>query len=177
MKFRIKEIKFSEDGAEIVLDKVENLRLQRFLTEIKGDVQNLEFDLKTAKQKRSLEANAYMWVICDKIAKSIRSTKEEVYRKAIREVGVFQMMLVSNEALNETLTRWSEAGDGFFAEVKCESKKNPNCSIVMFYFGSSKYSTQEMSRLIDYLVEEAKGLGIETLTPQELALMKGNHNE
>ena len=39
------------------------------------------------------------------------------------------------------------------------------------YLGSSNYNTQEMSLLIDGVVEECKELGIETLTPQELAAM------
>ena len=42
----------------------------------------------------------------------------------------------------------------------------------MAYWGSSAYSTAEMSRLLDDVVEEAKGLGIETATPEQLALMK-----
>ena len=42
---------------------------------------------------------------------------------------------------------------------------------VMAYWGSSAYSTAEMSRLLDDVVEEAKGLGIETATPEQLALM------
>ena len=41
-----------------------------------------------------------------------------------------------------------------------------------FWVGSSEYNTQEMSVLIDGIVQEAKQLGIETLTPMELARLK-----
>lgn len=42
----------------------------------------------------------------------------------------------------------------------------------MMYYGSSCYDTKQMSSLIDHLVQDCKALGIETLTPQELARMK-----
>jgi hypothetical protein len=40
--------------------------------------------------------------------------------------------------------------------------------------GSHTYDTREMSRLIDGTVEEAKELGIETLTPEQLERMKAS---
>jgi 16S rRNA U1498 N3-methylase RsmE len=40
--------------------------------------------------------------------------------------------------------------------------------------GSHTYNTAEMSRLIDATVEEAKELGVETLTPDQLERMKAS---
>jgi hypothetical protein len=40
------------------------------------------------------------------------------------------------------------------------------------FFGSSTYNTKEMSVLIDGVVSECKELGIETMTPDELAGLK-----
>jgi hypothetical protein len=45
---------------------------------------------------------------------------------------------------------------------------------VRLYKGSHLYDTKEMSRLIDYIVEEAKDLGIETMTPDDVARMKAS---
>lgn len=39
---------------------------------------------------------------------------------------------------------------------------------VVAYYGSSTYDTDEMARLIDEIVNEAKELGIETMPPEEL---------
>ena len=48
--------------------------------------------------------------------------------------------------------------------------------VVRCYYGSSTYNTKQMSRLIDFLVEECKELGIETMSPQELrSLMEAWH--
>ena len=138
-----------------------------------------EFDLrdgwaaKIAKKRnqRSLDANSYMWVLADKIAKEIKSTKEAVYRKAIRDVGVWEDRPIRNDAVPTSLERWERIGLGWFGEEVRESKLE-GYKILRFYFGSSSYDTKEMSRLVDWIVEEAKELGIETATPEEIAKMK-----
>ena len=39
------------------------------------------------------------------------------------------------------------------------------------YKGSSTYDTKQMARLIDYLIDEAKGLGINTMSEREKSLL------
>ena len=43
---------------------------------------NKELDITAVKhrEKRSLDANAYLWVLCQKIAEKINSNKDNVYR-------------------------------------------------------------------------------------------------
>ena len=43
---------------------------------------------------------------------------------------------------------------------------------VVLYYGSSTFDTQQMSRLIDGLVQDCRALGLETLPPDKLALLK-----
>lgn len=40
------------------------------------------------------------------------------------------------------------------------------------YHGSSTYDTAQMSRLIDNIVQDCKALGIETMTPDKLSILK-----
>ena len=42
---------------------------------------------------------------------------------------------------------------------------------VTLYYGSSTYDTKQMSRLIDNIVQDCQAVGIETLTPDKLALL------
>ena len=42
---------------------------------------------------------------------------------------------------------------------------------VTLYYGSSTYDTEQMSRLIDNVVQDCKALDIETETPERLAMM------
>jgi len=120
--------------------------------------------------KRTLEANSYLWILCDKIAKAIRSTKEEVYKTAIKAVGEFDIMLATDNSIDRIITNWSAKGLGWFAE-KQEGSKVKDCTRLVLYYGSSIYDRKQMFRLTEYIIEEAKALGIETRTPQQIAEM------
>ena len=127
---------------------------------------NLSVEVKPHRNKRSLDANNYCWILCDKIAQVIGSTKEEVYRKVIRDVGVFQIIGVEREAVDTFIEKWSGGGVGWFAEDVGHHINDERR--VMAYFGSSVYNTKEMSRLIDELVNQAKELDIETRPQEEI---------
>ena len=131
-----------------------------------ADKNPLEAKIQPLKSKRSTDANSYMWVLCDKIADAIHATKEEVYRKAIREVGVFNDVAITKHALPYLIETWTSRGVGWLVDTF--DSKLDGCKRVRLYTGSHQYDTKQMSRLIDYIVEEAKELGIETLTPNEL---------
>lgn len=45
------------------------------------------------------------------------------------------------------------------------------------YISSSDYDTEQMSRLIDMVVQDCKAEGIETMTPQELDALKSRWGE
>ena len=124
-----------------------------------------EYEIKQHKQKRSLSANAYAWLLMDKIAAAIHSTKEEVYKNAINDVGVFTEIKVADaEAARRFKTIWQANGLGWLT-------KTVDDTTVYAYYGSSSYNTAEMARLIDYIVDEAKRLHIETLPPERLEIM------
>lgn len=123
------------------------------------------------KKSRSLDANSYLWVVCQKIAEVIKATKEEVYKKAIREVGQFEIVPIKEEAVERWIENWGSRGLGWFAESMEQSKLEGYVKVIT-YFGSSVYDTKEMSILIDYIVEEAKELGIVLLSDSEIDLFK-----
>lgn len=139
-----------------------------------ADKNPLEAKIQPLKSKRSTDANSYMWVLCDKIADAIHATKEEVYRKAIREVGVFNDVAVTKHALPYLIETWTSRGVGWLVDTF--DSKLDGCKRVRLYTGSHLYDTKQMTRLIDYIVEEAKNLGIETMTPDELSQMIGAEN-
>ena len=152
-----------------------------FLTKDKVAVDNLigvagksplQAKIQPCRGKRSTDANAYLWVLCDKIAEVIHSTKEEVYRRAIREVGVYSDVAVQNTALSTLIEDWTSRGIGWMAETF--DSKLEGCKRVRLYKGSHLYNTKQMSRLIDYIVQEANDLSIETLTDKELNVMLNN---
>lgn len=127
-----------------------------------------EYQLTKAKKKRSLDANAYFFVLADKIAAVAGIPKSEVYRHAIKEAGGnSDVVCVMNEAVDAFCAGWESNGLGW--QTERVPSKRPNCTNVIVYYGSSTYDTATMSRLIDLVVQDAKALGIETLPPDKLA--------
>lgn len=134
----------------------------------------IDIEIRQKRKKRSLDANAYCWVLCDKIASATGTTKEEVYKSHIRDVGVFTDLCLAEEACDFYITVWSEKGIGWFAE-ELPNCKIPKCRKVRSYYGSSVYDTKQMARLIDNIIYEAKQIGgIETLPPDEIERMKAS---
>lgn len=131
-----------------------------------------EVTIKQYRPKRSRDANAYLWVLCGRIAEKIDSDKESVYRTAIRSVGVFDVVCVRENGEESLISGWNNNGIGWFAESMGESKID-GCRNVILYYGTSTYNSKEFSRVLDYIIAECKEMGIETMTPAELALLKG----
>lgn len=130
-----------------------------------------EYEITVKKQKRSLDANRYMWALCTKIGELLAMPSEDVYRNAVRDVGVFTPLPIREDAVEEFSRIWAGHGIGWFVVVVDDSKL-PGYKLVRAYNGSSTYDTAQMSRLIDYIIQDAKALGIETLTDRELSLLK-----
>lgn len=129
------------------------------------------YEIKEYRKKRSLDANAYLWTLCKKIADVLRITKEEVYTKQIKEVGKFEIIPIRDEAVETFIHAWSNKGIGWICEILNKSKIDGYTNLIAYY-GSSLYDTRDMSILIDAIVQEAKNLNIETLSPQKIEDLK-----
>ncbi len=141
------------------------------LKEVVSNGKKLKIKVDQHRNRRSLDANAYCWVLCDKIAQVINGTKEEVYLEVIRSVGVFSDALIKGEAVETYINYFSSQGVGNQAEAIASSAPK-GYSTVRAYWGSSLYDTKQMARLIDELVYQAKELDIETMPPDELESLK-----
>lgn len=131
----------------------------------------ISLECKKWRNRRSLDANAYMWKLVDKIAQKTRQKPVDVYRHAIKEIpGNSTLVCVQDKAKDVLQQQWQAKGLGWQTEEL--PSKIEGCTNIMLYYGSSVYNTTQMSLLIDSIVEEAKDLGIETLTPYELEGMK-----
>lgn len=155
-------------GGKVVLMLDTDLSAE-YLDEIKD--KELKVQVSVWRQDRSLNANNYCWKLLDEIAQRMHGTKEEVYQDIISKVGVFEILPIRNEAVDNFVEKWQSRGLGWVCNIMRDSKI-PNYTNVIAYYGSSVYNTKEMSRLIDEVVQEAQALGVQTKTPQELAELK-----
>ena len=131
-----------------------------------------ELEFKKYRKRRSLDANAYMWVLVDKLAEKLGANKEDVYREAIRDIpGVWQFACVQMKDADALARIWRSRGIGW--QVDEIPSKIEGCKTLIFYKGSSEFDSKQMSMLIDYLVQQCKEQGIETMSPHELARLEG----
>lgn len=122
-------------------------------------------EIKKKSKSRSMNANAYCWVLCQKIAEELSNTgytsKEDVYRKAIKDCSHFSYVPVREDAIERYIQIWQAHGIGWIAEDAGEYKSLQGYHNIMCYHGSSVYTVSEMQRLIDCLVDECHQLGIQ----------------
>lgn len=126
--------------------------------------------LKKYRKKRSLDANAYCWVLLDKLAHTLNVPKEELYRDYIKNIGGNSITGCYKECdADKMCSGWESKGLGWQTE-RFESKID-GCVNIIFYEGSSQYDSEQMSSLINLIVQDCDALGIETKTPNEILKM------
>lgn len=130
--------------------------------------EKLSFKIDKFREKRSLDANAYCFVLIGKLAEKLNISKEDIYREAVKQIGGnYEIVCVKDEAVEKLRSGWSHNGLGWQTDTL--PSKIDGCTNVILYYGSSTYDTQQMSRLINIIVEDCKEQGIETKTPNEIA--------
>lgn len=128
------------------------------------------------RKKRSLDANAYLWVICSKLAEVHQTSKDEIYEEMLQKYGV----LYQDEENNYIIVTLKADIDTSKLEGHWKYYKSSEDGKFKSYLmikGTSLYNTSEMARFIDMVVQEAKEEGIETLPPAELERMKATWNQ
>lgn len=171
---RLKEIIFTRNGEQIV-----SFITGADFTEEFDELKDYEVDVKISRHRepRSQAANRYMWVLCEKIAQKLSddgviTTKDEIYRAEIANVGVFKDSDPISVSFAKTVeTLWHDRGTGWVTE-RVDKSPDGKTVTVRCYYGSSSYNTKQMSRLIDNIVQDAQGLGITTESPNYIEKIK-----
>ena len=135
------------------------------ISEIVNCEKPLEVYIDRIKEKRSLNANSYCWVLIGQIADILRASKEEVYFNMLKNYGQSTVVSVLSEInVNGFFKYYEEFGTGVV--------KGKDFTHYKVYKGSSEFDTKEMAILIDGVISEAQELGVDTRTPEEVDKMK-----
>ena len=123
------------------------------------------FSIEEYKEKRSHQANRFCWELCGKLAKVLKTSKEEVYFQELKKYGQFDVVNLLAEVDPKRYFKYYEVLSEFtYFGVKRQE--------VAVYLGSSQYDTKEMSEFIDGIVSDCEELGISTLPPWEIERLK-----
>lgn len=126
-------------------------------------------EIKQYRQKRSKNANSYMWELIGQLSQKMNKSTEDLYRNYIKEFGIFRDIELQPEAVGTLKHIWAAYGLGWFSE---EVDTVNDKTTLRLYYGSSSYNTYQMSKLINAVVEDCKAVDIETMTPEELAVLQ-----
>lgn len=131
------------------------------------EIQDAELDIQADihREKRSNNANRYLWKLCTLIAEKVGGglTKDDVYLSCLEDYGQYQICVIKEEALPKmkrlykTISVdgkiWINGQEGI--QIKC-------------YYGSHLYDSYEMAKLLDGVVAKCHELKISTLPPEEI---------
>lgn len=159
------------------------------LTHQKPDIQPLidkpvNISITEQKRHRSLDANAYYWVLLSKLAEHMGVSKPFCHNFLLNRYG--QIEVIDGRAvyvvLCETDTVQKRVEEDSFlhlrptAQVK-DGTDGRQYRTYMLLKGSHEYNTKEMSCLINGLVSECKEVGIETLPDKEIERMMQHYKQ
>ena len=153
--------------SEIILTTKDYIKNE--IEELKNIILNgkeLTVEIKQYRHKRSIDSNAYMWLLLNEMASICKTTKDELYIEVLSRYGVFTHIVVKPSIVDRVKAEWRTVRE--VGEIKIGNKTGVQ---LQCYFGSSTYNTKEMSTLIDGVVQEAKELGIETISGTEIKSM------
>lgn len=169
MIIRAKDIKMNVTprGTEITLVTDDHRVDISKLKEAVSQGKQLTAEIKQHRKKRSLNANAYLWVLLGKMAEVLKTDKDELYLMMLERYGVYTHIIVKPHVVEQVKQQWRTVRE--LGEVIVNGQKGIQ---LQCYFGSSTYDTKQMATLIDGVVSECQELGIDTLPPDEIQEMK-----
>lgn len=129
------------------------------------ETEKLSIKIDKYRERRSLNANNYAWKLLTEIGNVLRSSKDEVYLEMLKRYGQSEIISVlAHIPIGEYVKYCEEAGESTLNGKLFKHYK--------VYKGSSEFDTREMSIFLDGVVSEAQELGIDTMTPDEVAKLK-----
>ncbi|MPM20902.1 hypothetical protein SDC9_67340 [bioreactor metagenome] len=170
--FKVLDMRHDTIRVEFEAGSDQKKPLLAFLESMDGKDVSLELSKWT--HKRSLDANAYFHVLCDKIARAVSAGNDETKRNLVLEYG-------TQKRTEDGSPSWFVIPKGddplsrskypkWFTGVMVNGKE---ADAYIEYKETHTLDTSEMAALIDGTISECKELGIETLPRAELERMMG----
>lgn len=151
----LKDLTVNRDGTQNVTVTV-NSDFSAAFDSLKG--KEVSVDIKRAAKGRSKDANAFCWALCSEIGRALTppQDKEDIYRRAIKAVGVYTQTQLLAWDVQTVKRRWESHGTGWFLDVVDDVPGLVGHKTINLYYGSSTYTVDEMRILLDWLVDECR---------------------
>lgn len=137
-----------------------------------------EYTLTVKRLGRSLDANAYCWTLIGKLADRLQTDPNDIYRAYLPDVGGnYEIIPVREDRIEAWERVWCSGHIGRMIEDLGACRNIQGYHNVRTYYASSDFDARQMARLIELIVADCKQLGIETMTPRELAALVSRWGE
>ena len=169
---KIKDIGYTLNGKLAITLESSGIDVNEIFMLSQAD--KLDVEIKQHKDKRSLDANAYYWLLVGKIRKITGDSNNRIHNMMLDRYGELERMpdgTLIPFCIRDDIDHLEFPYPHLKPTQKTLSKGD---KLYRWYYqikGSSEYNTAEMSHLIDGIVSECKEMGIETLPPEELERM------
>lgn len=171
MRGRLKDLTFNGDGSQNITVTV-GANFRETFDMLKD--KDIVVEIKKASDRRTNNQNAFAWKLIDEIAAAKHEKVSTIYRDSLKDVGGISTIVgMKNEAIPVFRDGWEKGHLGRQVEIIPGSER-PGWSNVKIFFGSSEFDTEQMSRLIDNLIQDAEALGIPTITEKERQRLFGD---
>lgn len=119
------------------------------------------YEANRARRKRTHTQNSYYWALLAQLAGALGLSNDELHFQLLKRYSTPQPFATFDNVDVSKFMRYYE-------------KRNTDGNVIyyLFYTPSSEMDTKEFKRLLDGLISECQEVGIETLTPAEVARMK-----
>ena len=153
---------FSNDKILSVLVNKEKLHLFMNNISTKKDDKKYTIEITEYKEKRSLSANNLHWLYCQKIADVLNVDNETVHFEMLIKYGYSDKMKILQSAVPRLKQSYK-----YVTIEKEYQEEGYDWAIVKVHHRSMFFNTKEMSRLLQGTIDDAKDLGIDTITKEE----------
>ena len=120
---------------------------------------DIDLEVKKITRKRSLDANALLWAMLGEMAATIGTDKWTLYLMMLKRYGKYTYISLKPEAVEDFRKMYRE----------CEIVGETDDKVYMLcYIGSSTYSREEFSRLLDGVLSECREADIKIKTSAQI---------
>lgn len=122
------------------------------------------FEIKEKRKRRSLTANAYYWVLVNKLARKLGISDTEVHMQMLRDYGQADIFALAMEVNPSDYFR-------YFDQLYIDYEKEPK-RVIKAYKRSSQMDSAEFALLVQGLRDECEAQEIDVMTPSEVAQLR-----
>lgn len=127
----------------------------------------ISVEIKRPRDKRTLKQNAYIWEIISQIDRRLNgfnSDEFSIYKQILKEAKIKSVYIQTVEEAKRDL----EGLFRYVEEVERRSSEKGDSVLFRCYYGTSKFTKEEMARFIEALIDRAYQEGIDVYHYEEV---------